>query len=269
MPRRRLALLAGVFVAAACTAHDSTSPGSPLNSSVAKLVIVSGNGASFVVGTNFGDTLLVRAVDSSGNAVPNAVVAWYARPDCCSSALNTSGIPLLAGVPQNTSCPQSLRSVVADSVCSTADASGTARAVWYFGGSFVGSPPVFAGQTRAGPLQAQVTASGNPVDTFTVTALAGPPATLTLNPVGNNGVLCIGNTWQSTVGAVTDQYGNAVVGQAATVSWSSSNAGIATVSTTGLITAVAAGTDTVTAVAGGATTFEVAFVTPVCGGSRD
>ena len=100
-----------------------------------------------------------------------------------------------------------------------------------------------------------------------MTALAGPPANLTLNLVGNNGVICIGKTWQITVSAVTDQYGNTVVGQAAAVSWSSANPGVATVSAAGLITAVAAGTDTVTAVAGSARALEIAFVTPVCGGS--
>jgi hypothetical protein len=268
-PRRGLVLAASaLLIAAACARSTSPSNSSSTTAGarVATLQVVLGNGASFAVGSNFADTISVRALDSTGTPIANAAISWYAEPDCCSSALNTSGIALITPLPARVSCPQSLKSVAADTVCSATDATGTARAVWFFGGSGAGSAQAFSGQTRVGALQLLATASGNPVDTFTVTAGPGALTTLTLTLVGNNGVVCVGHTWQSTVSTATDLFGNAVVVSASALTWSTSNAAVATVSSGGLVTGVGGGSATITATDGGVQATEAVFGSAVCNG---
>ena len=65
-----------------------------------------------------------------------------------------------------------------------------------------------------------------------------------------NRVLALGQTTQATA-APADSFGNALAGRA--VTWASSNPGVATVSPTGLVTAVTQGTATITATSGGVT----------------
>jgi hypothetical protein len=91
--------------------------------------------------------------------------------------------------------------------------------------------------------------SGTLTATFTATATVGAPAAITLTPA-TIGELSIGATQQLTP-RVVDASGNVIA--APGVAYSTSASSVATVSTSGLITAVGAGTATITATAGTAT----------------
>src|SRR5262249_49738887 len=79
------------------------------------------------------------------------------------------------------------------------------------------------------------------------TPSVGPVATtVTVTPATAS--LVVGGT-QALTASVLDQNGNAMTGQA--VAWSTSNSGVATVSSAGSVTAVAAGTATITATSSG------------------
>jgi plastocyanin len=88
------------------------------------------------------------------------------------------------------------------------------------------------------------------------------PVLTTISLTASTNVLVTGNTLQLSA-APKDQSGNAI---AATLTWSSSNPAVATVSGTGLVTAVGVGAATVTASSGGVSgsyAITVAGVTPV------
>ncbi|OLD97010.1 MAG: hypothetical protein AUG80_12710 [Candidatus Rokubacteria bacterium 13_1_20CM_4_68_9] len=98
-----------------------------------------------------------------------------------------------------------------------------------------------AGQT-VGPYYVAATQSGGKVsDTATVTITTIPVASVTVSP--GSASLQVGATQQFT--AVTkDAAGNTLTGR--TVTWASSNTGVATVSGSGLVSGNAAGTATIT-----------------------
>ena len=91
-----------------------------------------------------------------------------------------------------------------------------------------------------------IATAGALTTTFTATAVVGAAATITLSPVGPV-QLDIGQTVALTA-RVVDASGNVLVNP--TVTFSSSNTGTATVSTTGGVTAVGPGTATITATSG-------------------
>ncbi len=97
------------------------------------------------------------------------------------------------------------------------------------------------------------TGPGNRVDNVVI-APAPPPT------------ISVGGTLQLTA-TLTNSSGGAVTGQ--NVTWTSSNAGVATVSTTGLITGVAPGTADITAAAGGASETVTVNVAPAVSRSCD
>ena len=88
-------------------------------------------------------------------------------------------------------------------------------------------------------------ASGSVTATKTVTVTAVPPTLTTIAISGGTSVVAA-STLQLTA-APLDQNGNAI---AATVTWSSGATGFATVSSTGLVTGVAAGSAVITAASG-------------------
>jgi uncharacterized protein YjdB len=94
----------------------------------------------------------------------------------------------------------------------------------------------------AGGLTTSVPATATAA-TVHVAAVSITPSTVTLNP---------GNTTQLTA-VPTDSLGNALANQ--TVTWSSSNTGVATVSATGLLSAVSVGSAVISATAGGKSGF--------------
>jgi uncharacterized protein YjdB len=82
--------------------------------------------------------------------------------------------------------------------------------------------------------------------TATITVGAGAVAAVTVSP-GSLG-LAAGNTQQLSA-RITDAAGNVLTGQS--VSWSTSNSGVGTVSSSGLVTGAQTGTATISATAGG------------------
>ena len=92
-------------------------------------------------------------------------------------------------------------------------------------------------------------APGLPSVTFSATGITGPTAALSVSPPVV--VLGPGQSQQLTV-STADQYGNAT-GNAAAPTFSSANNAVATVSSSGLVTAVAFGSTTLTITSGGYT----------------
>ena len=100
------------------------------------------------------------------------------------------------------------------------------------------------------------------VATGTTTASTAPVAALSVTPA--NLALSIGGVQQLSA-TPTDASGNALIGR--TVTWTSSNAGIATVTSGGLVTGVAAGTATITATSEGHSGTSVATVSAASAGT--
>jgi uncharacterized protein YjdB len=97
--------------------------------------------------------------------------------------------------------------------------------------------------TGAGAGAATITgASGGKSGTATITVTVVPVATVMVSPATAN--IMVGNTVQLTA-TPKDANGNVLTGLA--VTWASNNGGVATVSGTGLVTALAAGTVIITA----------------------
>ena len=103
---------------------------------------------------------------------------------------------------------------------------------------------------RSWPVLAAVLLTGCSGDSDTPTGTVAPPSvptSVTLSPAAAE-LTALGGTVQLTA-EVRDRNGQAMTG--ATVVWSSSDASVATVAQSGLVTAVANGTATITAAAGG------------------
>jgi hypothetical protein len=116
---------------------------------------------------------------------------------------------------------------------STADSRGIATTVWTLGST--------AGTAR---LSAQV--NGVTPVVFTATVIAGPAALLVASPEA--AYLNVGDTVRVR-GSLRDQFGNTIVGQS--ISYSTLDPALASVNSTGLVTAVAVGTARVVADASG------------------
>ncbi len=111
---------------------------------------------------------------------------------------------------------------------------GVAQATWTMG--------------PAGPQTATASAPGTTPVTFTATSQVGPVNRIEVTPA-SLALASLGETAQLTARAV-DAYGNTVPG--VTITWTSLNPAVATVSSTGLVTAVANGTTAIRASGGGA-----------------
>lgn len=111
----------------------------------------------------------------------------------------------------------------------TTDSEGMARATWTMG-------------TVLGPARVSASATGVQPVTFDATVTAGAVATVAVTPASSS--LSVAQTVQLSATA-KDQWGNVATGR--TVSWSSSNSAVASVTTTGLVTAVGTGSATITA----------------------
>ena len=115
----------------------------------------------------------------------------------------------------------------------TADSRGVATTVWTLG-------------TTAGTARVSAQVNGVTPVTFTATVMTGPAAVLVASLEA--AYLNVGDTVRVR-GALRDQYGNTIVGQA--INYSSLDASLASVNTSGLVTALAAGTARVVAEASG------------------
>jgi hypothetical protein len=114
------------------------------------------------------------------------------------------------------------------------------------------------------PGSATITATSSGksgTSTITVTAVTPVVTTDTVAPTSASVIAGLTTTLQATV---KDQNGNVMTGQ--TVNWSTSNAAAATVSSSGVVTGVAAGSATITATSSGKSGTSSITVTAVSGG---
>jgi hypothetical protein len=127
------------------------------------------------------------------------------------------------------------------------DNQGVAEARWTLG-------------TGAGEQSATATAAGLPPVVFTTTA--GPESPATLRIAGDSVLFAtVGDSVRPRIDVV-DRYGNVI--PAPTVQWTSSNAGVAVVSPSGVVSALRGGVAVVTVTSGGvSTTFQVNVLQPV------
>lgn len=134
---------------------------------------------------------------------------------------------------------------------STADSRGVATTVWTLG-------------TTAGTARVSAQVNGVTPVTFTATVIAGPAALLVASPEA--AYLNVDDTVRVR-GSLRDQYGNTIAGQA--INYSTLEPSLASVSTSGLVTALAVGTARVVAEAAGRADTVPVIISPagssVCG----
>src|SRR3989441_8650245 len=143
------------------------------------------------------------------------------------------------------------------------DASGNVRSgrtvTWTTSSSAVATVSASGLVTGVAAGAATITATSEGQNgTAAVTVSSVPVASVVVSPASAN--LLVGGTQQLSA-TPKDAAGNVLVGRA--VAWTSSNAGIATVSATGLVTGVAAGAVTITATSEGKSGSAAVTVSPV------
>ena len=114
--------------------------------------------------------------------------------------------------------------------------------------------PVAAGTANITATSGLITSTAPSV----VTVIRAPAVlkTITLSPLTST--LNVGSATQQITATTLDQYGSVI---AATLTWTSSNKAVATVSSTGLVTPIAAGTTNITATSGSITSTAPSVVT--------
>lgn len=191
---------------------DKLATGHAIEPSVAQMDVVSGNGQSAAAGTELPAPVVVRVLDGSGRPVANQIVNFKVTQGG-GSVFGGAAVTNAQGVAQER---WTLGAVGPQAL--------EARAV----DSSTGSKQVFAA------FQATATDPASTVATVTVS-----PATVALTT---------GQTRQLTA-AATSANGQPITGR--TFTWQSGNTSVATVSSSGVVTAVGAGSTTITATTGG------------------
>jgi uncharacterized protein YjdB len=196
----------------------------------------------------------VATVDSTGRVTAKAVgtAQVIARATCCNKA-DTASVAVTQPIASLAVSPKTATLQVGGKVTLTA----TARDA---GGNVIANAPVSWSTSNpavATVAQGVVTAvaagtatiratSGSFADSAVITvstsSTVGPVASVTISPA--SGIITVGSTQQFSATA-KDANGNVVPGQ--TFQWISSNTTVASVSTTGLVTAKVAGSTTITA----------------------
>ena len=212
------------------------------------------------------DTPGVATVSTSG--VVTAIGAGTATITATSEGKSgTASVTVtLAPVATVTLAPTTLSLVVAQTGTLTAtlkDANNnvlTGRTItWSSGTPGVATVSTSGVVTAVAAGSATITAtSEGKTGTATVTVTIAPVANVALAPSAPS--ITVGQT-TTLVPTLTDANGNTLTGRV--VTWSSSATGVATVSTSGVVTGVAAGTATITATSEGKTGTATVTVTPV------
>lgn len=269
--------LGGAMTVTSCSGADATAPLQPTGG--AATIVITPNATSLVVGA----TLPLQAVahDASGNVVSDAAIHWSSSDTGVATVSSTGvvtakgiGTAQIAASADGRSAIATL-SVVAVPVASVAVAPTSGSIVT--GGTMSLTAITYDASGNALSNRAVVWASSAPqvatVDNAgKVTAVASGTATITATSEGKVGsaqitvtppaptpvasvVVTPGSKSLSIGGTVTlaattlDASGKTLTGRA--VTWATSNASIATVTTSGVVTAIGAGTATITATSGG------------------
>jgi len=241
-------------------------------------VVVTPPSKNVVVGSTF--QLAVETRDASNNVLTGRTVTWSSNAPSIAS-VSTGGLVTAVALGNATITAASEGQIGTSSItvvpvpvalvtvslastsitaiqttqatATTRDANGvilTGRTVtWSSGNNAIAtvSPTGLVTAVSAGSVQIIAMSEGK-TGSATLNVTPAPVATVTVTPGTATLVLGITPTQQLTAVA-KDANGNVLTGR--TVSWSSSNTGAATVSATGLVTAVGAGATTITATSEG------------------
>jgi uncharacterized protein YjdB len=248
---------------------------------VKKIVIAPSNPSVIVHDST---QLSATTQDSAGNVLTGRVITWSSSNSAIST-VDANGVVTGVKVGVDTitatsgsataSVPFSVQAVPINAVVISPQSSNllvgqqqtlTAEVTDNSGNPIAGSTVTFASGTpgvatvtATGPLTATVTAigsgqatitgtSGTKSGTATINVAIVPVASVTVTPTPDT--VTLGGTVQLTA-TLKDSAGNTLTGR--TVTWASLNAGVLTVSATGLVTSVAVGTAGISATSGGKT----------------
>ncbi len=264
------------------TAHIAASSGG--KSGITTIVVIPPGVASVRVtptsaAIKVGETvhLVAEPLDGSGNALEGRTVTWSSDNEAVATVDNTgivtgvssgaatitatsegksgtSGIAVGAAVAASIAvAPPSITVIAGQTSQLTAtvkDGNGSvisgAPVTWTVDKpavAIVGSTGLVAGQAAG---TATITATSGSVHVNVPVTVTLPPANAVVVSPGTVSLLVTQR--QQLTGTVTDANGNPIPGQ--TITWESSNSAVATVSSTGLVIAVAPGTATITATSG-------------------
>ncbi len=212
--------------------------------------IASVSAAGLVTGVSAGSATLSA---TSGGKSGTATVTVTPVPVAAVSVTPATATLAVGGTVQLTATPQ--------------DSAGnplSARTVaWSTSSSGVATVSTSGLVTGIAAGSATITAtSGGKSGTATVTVSLVPVATVSVTPAA--ATVAVGGTVQLAA-TPRDSAGNPL--SARTVTWSTSSSGVATVSTSGLVTGIAAGSATITATSGGKSGTAAITVTAPTGGS--
>jgi len=189
------------------------------------------------------------AAVASGALAVALLSACGSEPTCSVTSVSITPSSVSVAVGDNVTVGASIQS----SHCSP-----TPTASWSSSNTSVATVSASGEVTGVATGSAIITASaaGNTA-TASVTVTPAPIATITLAPAPAS--VIVGQTVALTATA-RDSRGNVLTGR--TITWSSSNAGVASVAQTGVVTGVAAGTATITASAEGKSATSTVTVSP-------
>lgn len=279
VPGRLAAILEAAVIAGllACGGSASDSVAPPPSSGTAASIAISPSAPPAVT---LGSQLALQAEvhDPSGQTVPGAAVFWSSA-DTTVATVSSAGVVTGAGIGstqvaassggQSAVVPVAVVPVAVASVAIvpasanvTVGATVSLKAVTYdaAGHALAARPVVWASSaSQVATVNGSGTVTGVSAGSATITGTSegktgSASVTVTLVPVAavtvspGSASLVVGHT-ASLSAITTDGNGNVLSGRA--VTWSSSNSSVATVSSLGLVKAVAAGTATVTAASEG------------------
>jgi hypothetical protein len=282
--QKRAALLSWFIVVAACVFLVSCTANSGYHPGIGTVATIAVTPASPSIAVNATQQFAAVAKDSSGNTVAGVTFAWASSATNVATIGSSSGLAsgLTVGTTQITASASGVTSpadtltvtapVVATIAVTPSSPSVAVNATQQFaatakdgggntitgvtftwassatGVATIGGGSGLATGITAGTTQITASASGvtSPADTLTVTA-----AVITTISVTPNSPSIVVNGIQQFEATAMDGNGNTISG--VTFTWASSATGVATISTGGLATGVAAGTTQITAAAGGVT----------------
>jgi hypothetical protein len=279
-----VALLSSFIVVVACVFLVSCTANSGYHAGSGTVATIAVTPASPSIAVNATQQFTAVAKDSSGNTVAGVTFAWASSATGVAAIGPSSGLasglsvgstritasasgvtspadtltvtaPVVATIAVTPSSPSIAVNATQQFAATAKDGGGNTISGVTFtwassatGVATIGGSSGLAAGVSAGSTQITASASGvtSPADTLTVTAAV--IATITVTP--NSPSIAVTGIQQFEATAM-DGDGNTING--VTFTWASSATGVATISTGGLATGVAAGTTQITAAAGGVT----------------
>ena len=192
--------------------------------------------ATYTADTADGDATIIAQVGGGADAVPLVATATVHKRRIVALLLSPSSVSLQPGAVMQFST-RAVRAA-GDTVYINPSYSAT--------GGTITSGGVYTAGLGAGTYRVIASRPSGVFDTASVTIAQAPVASVSVNPSAMN--VPVGGVTQLTATA-RDAAGNVLTGRA--VAWSSNSPGVATVSATGVVSGVAAGSATITATSEG------------------